>query len=588
MSNQSLADKLKYYRQLQGYSQEELSTKTSVTVRTIQRIEKAEVNPHLNTVKLLAVALEVHVDDLLQLENPRHETIKKKWLLLLHATPLLGIFLPLFNVLIPLFIWIHKREDNPIYDLHGRKVVNFQITVCILAIFSFISLLTLEKWGFIIFVTAIPICIIIILLNIFYVLQKEVCFYPLSIPFLKIKRHTILKSVILFLMFFTYLDSIAQVDEIERLDGSTITKTELDIKIGELVDSANVTGLAVTIIRKDSVMYQKAFGYSNVEEKKKLNVNDVFYGASLSKAVFGYIVAKLVIDERIDLDVPLQSYLEVSIPELHFKREWRNFKNVEDDIRYKELTARMCLSHTTGLPNWRWLSRTGEFQPEGKIQFYTDPGLKYSYSGEGIRLLQKVLEKKLGIGLEQLAKEYVFNPLDMRMTSYVWQKRFDDNYCYGHSKSQEVIKKDIEDEAGAAGSMETTPRDYAKFLKKILQLSHEHSKVTKIMFEPAIKINSKKQFGPGALEITDANEQIDLSYGLGWGILTSPYGKGYFKEGHSEGFQHYSIIFPEKDLAILLMGNSDNAESIFKKLLEIGISDIYTPWYWEDYIPYNH
>lgn len=54
-----------------------------------------------------------------------------------------------------------------------------------------------------------------------------------------------------------------------------------------------------------------------------------------------------------------------------------------------------------------------------------------------------------------------------------------------------------------------------------------------------------------------------------------------------EGFQYHSFIFPEKDLGILLMSNSDNAESIFKEVLEIGIGDVFTPWYWEDYIPYN-
>jgi len=35
------------------------------------------------------------------------------------------------------------------------------------------------------------------------------------------------------------------------------------------------------------------------------------------------------------------------------------------------------------------------------------------------------------------------------------------------------------------------------------------------------------------------------------------------------------------------MSNSDNAESIFKEVLELGIGDTYTPWYWEDYIPYD-
>jgi CubicO group peptidase (beta-lactamase class C family) len=78
-----------------------------------------------------------------------------------------------------------------------------------------------------------------------------------------------------------------------------------------------------------------------------------------------------------------------------------------------------------------------------------------------------------------------------------------------------------------------------------------------------------------------------LNYGLGWGILKSPFGAGYFKEVHGEGFQHYSIIFPQKSIGILLMSNSDNAESIFKEVLDVGIKDVHTSWYWEDFIPYN-
>jgi len=376
-------------------------------------------------------------------------------------------------------------------------------------------------------------------------------------------------------------------NQIQRIDGSSISIAKLDARIKTLVDTADVTGLTVTIFNQDTVAYQKAFGYSNFTKKDSLNINNVFYGASLSKSVFGYLVAQLANEGLIDLDKPLQEYLEVPIPEMHFDREWRGFKNIANDARYKEITARMCLSHTTGFPNWRWVSRTGEFQPEDKIQFYFDPGTDYSYSGEGIWLLQIVIEKILGKGLEQLARERVFDPLDMDMTSYVWQERFENNYCNGHTTEQKVIDKDMEDEAGAAGSMETTPIDYSKFLTKIIELSSHNSDVTKLMFTPNIRINSKKQFGPGSLEKTNVNDSIGLNYGLGWGILKSPYGHGYFKEGHGEGFQHYSILFPEKRIGILLMSNSDNAEGIFKEVLELGIGDSYTLWYWEDYIPYG-
>ncbi|NHN24375.1 helix-turn-helix domain-containing protein [Flavobacterium jejuense] len=148
METQTISKKLIYQRKLKGYSQEELSEKTQVTVRTIQRIEKGDVTPHLQTIKLLATALHIEVEDLIPLEDPKEENMQTKWLLLLHGTPILRLVLPLCNILFPLFLWIHKREDNKIYNAHGRKVINFQITITLLYITSFMALLTIESWGF--------------------------------------------------------------------------------------------------------------------------------------------------------------------------------------------------------------------------------------------------------------------------------------------------------------------------------------------------------------------------------------------------------------------------------------------------------
>ena len=237
----------------------------------------------------------------------------------------------------------------------------------------------------------------------------------------------------------------SKIEQVTRLDNSIISVEELDKKIQKLVDTANVTGITVSVFNQDTLAYQRAFGYSNFEQKDSLKVNEVFYGASLSKSVFGYLVANLVQEGVIDLDKPLQSYLETPIPELYFEKEWRGFKNLENDKRYEQITARMCLSHTTGFPNWRWITRKQEFFLEGKIHFYFDPGTEYSYSGEGIRLLQIVIEKVTGRNLEELAREVIFDPLHMDMTSYVWQKRFENNYCLGHNKDQQTIEKDTEE-----------------------------------------------------------------------------------------------------------------------------------------------
>lgn len=376
--------------------------------------------------------------------------------------------------------------------------------------------------------------------------------------------------------------------KLKKLDGSLISKSELTTKIQMLLDSANVTGLSITVFNDNQVEYQKSFGYANFDKKDSLTNKTVFYGASFSKAVFGYLVAQLATEGIIDLDKPLQDYLEKPLPDFEFEKEWRGYKNLKDDKRYEHVTARMCLSHTTGFPNWRWMTKENDFSPKGKIRFLIDPGSRYSYSGEGINLLQFVIEKITNKELEELSQERIFQPLQMDMTSYVWRKKFENQFCNGHTTEEKVIPKDKEQEANAAGSMETTLEDYSKFIEHILKQTDKNSNITNVLLEPNIRIKSKTQFGFQAWEDTDENDSIELSYGLGWGLLKSPYVKGAFKEGHGEGFQHYSIIFPENNIGIIILSNSDNAEGIFKELLDITIGDTFTPWKWERYIPYNY
>jgi CubicO group peptidase (beta-lactamase class C family)/uncharacterized Tic20 family protein len=184
MKTQSIGKNLIYQRKLKGYTQDKLSEKSEITIRTLQRIEKGDVNPQLQTIQLLSNALEIAVDDLMVLENPKKEALQKKWLLFLHGSPLLGFIFP-FSVLIPLFLWLHKREDNPIYNEHGIKVINFQLSVTILYIIAFVSLVTIEKWGFLFFIAVVPFNILVITYNIFRSVASQKCFYPLSIPFLK-------------------------------------------------------------------------------------------------------------------------------------------------------------------------------------------------------------------------------------------------------------------------------------------------------------------------------------------------------------------------------------------------------------------
>ena len=108
-----------------------------------------------------------------------------------------------------------------------------------------------------------------------------------------------------------------------------------------------------------------------------------------------------------------------------------------------------------------------------------------------------------------------------------------------------------------------------------------------LMLTPQIQIHSKTQFPTPSLETTSENRAIQLSYGLGWALFLTPYGKAYFKEGHEDGWENHSVAFADKKIAIVLMANSSNGDSIFKELLETLVKDKSTPWKWEGYLPYN-
>lgn len=262
MENTSIGKVLHYQRKLKGYTQETLAEKSNVTKRTIQRIEKDEVRPQLQTVHLLAEALEIKVDQLQLLEDPREETIQKKWLLFLHAAPLLGFVFP-FSVLFPIFIWLHKKEDNILYDEHGVKVINFQITMTLLYILALIALLTVEGWGFLFFVGIVPINILVILVNVLMAITSQRCYYPLSIPFLK-NRFTTAKANSTFLLLFlsaliscTTPNEQSQFERLQEYEGNyeyfgsqqiQLVASQLDTTLYAVLDDAKYP---MTYIAKD-------------------------------------------------------------------------------------------------------------------------------------------------------------------------------------------------------------------------------------------------------------------------------------------------------------------------------------------------
>jgi CubicO group peptidase (beta-lactamase class C family) len=358
---------------------------------------------------------------------------------------------------------------------------------------------------------------------------------------------------------------------VTRLDGSQISFRQIDITVTQAMEAAQVTGVGIAIWNDGKIVYLKTYGVRDKEKHLPLTPDSVMTAASLTKPVFATLVMQLVHERAIDLDKPVYEYLPKPLT------DYTTYEDLADDPRYKQITMRMLLDHTSGFPNWR------RFTKDNKLRIYFPPGSRFAYSGEGIALAQMVVEAVTKRSVAELMNEFVFHPLGMTRTSMVWEPRFEDDYANGYDEQGKSLGPERRRQGDAAGSMQTTLHDYGRFVQAVLSRAMPDQEERKLMLSPQIPITSKHEFPSLSTETTTENHAIRLSYGLGWGLYWTRYGEAFFKEGHDEGWRHYVVCFDEPKAGMLMMTNSSNGEDIYSGLLEKVLGDTFTPLEWEGF-----
>jgi CubicO group peptidase (beta-lactamase class C family) len=369
--------------------------------------------------------------------------------------------------------------------------------------------------------------------------------------------------------------AIGNATSVTRLDGTRIRIPEVDAVVTRLMRAAEVTGLGLAIFGDGRPVYVKTYGVRDKEKSLPLTADSVMTAASLSKSAFAYMVMQLVDQGVINLDTPIQQYLHRPLP------DYEGYESLAGDLRYKHLTPRILLDHSSGFANLLAL------EPARKITIHFDPGSRYAYSGQGIQLLQLVVQEITRKPVEDLMRERIFVPFGMTRTSMVWQERFESDFANGYDEYGRSLGPQRRKIANAAGSMQTTLGDFSRFLQAVAEGKGLRRRTRALMTTPQIRIFSKHQFPTLATETTDENQTIRLSYGLGWGVYTTPDGDAFFKEGHDEGWRHYTVYFTRPRIGVVIMTNSSNGEGIFKELLESLLSNTFTPIEWEGFTPYD-
>lgn len=337
-----------------------------------------------------------------------------------------------------------------------------------------------------------------------------------------------------------------------------------------LMELAKLPGLGIGVVEEGRVAWQHYAGVKNATTKEAIAPEALFPAASMGKQVFAYGVILLVQKGKIDLDKPLREYLADGAP----TGKWSD-----------KITARHVLSHSSGLPNWRW-EKDQELTPE------FEPGTRFRYSGEGYYFLQRCVEHITGVGAEQWIQDQVMKPLGMKSSTYLWRADGDSRIVAGHNgdepmyntefaktlfslieasgkspgtwRHEEIVSAMVKDKPpgtklmpneispNVAFSLLTTVPDYSTFLAHLVsQRNVDLTPATRAEIStPISRINSA------------------LGWGLGFGIEQEGTQPRYLWQwGDNGGWKNFFLAQPESQSAIVVFTNGKNGMHIVERVM---------------------
>jgi CubicO group peptidase (beta-lactamase class C family) len=344
-------------------------------------------------------------------------------------------------------------------------------------------------------------------------------------------------------------------------------KVDAAVRAGLRESGAN--GIAVAVTDNGRITFQRSYGLRN-GKGEPLTEDTVMYGASLTKTVFATLVVQLAAEGKLALDEPVAAMLPKPLPAYGNLDAYGNWGDLAGDPRWQRITPRHILNHATGFSNFHW------DEPDGRLRIHFEPGSRYGYSGEAIMLLQFGIEQGLGLKVGDELQRRLFAPLGMTRTSLMWRQDFAGNLADGWRQDGSIEPHDERSRVRAAGSMDTTIADMARFtafLHRLPQLGE--------LTRPTLPITSRAQFPSLQPEAAPAARWPGLAAALGVVTFTGPQGAGFFKGGHNDSTGNMLVCVDRARRCVVILANDVRAEKAFPAIVRATLGDTGLPWQWE-------
>ncbi|MGI6734032.1 MAG: serine hydrolase domain-containing protein [Anaerovoracaceae bacterium] len=325
---------------------------------------------------------------------------------------------------------------------------------------------------------------------------------------------------------------------------SNVNFAELDAYLEKALYYYDLPGLAVHVGIGDRDYYS-SLGWQNALTKSPLKRHHIFHMASVTKLFVSTAILQLWEKGLLNPDERLIVYLP-------------QFRMADD--RYRRITLRQLLSHTSGMPDvkdYHWESPEtdegallryvlSEEVREGRLLFDPEEG-KFAYSNIGYEILGAVIAAVSGTSFEDYVSENIFSPLGMAHSELLTFRRSMDDVCAPHEKTEDnrfaIVKHFPYNRAhGPSSTLTSNLEDMAIWAKAVLR-----QKILKpATFEEAWREHSI---------VPNNGERI----GLSWFRREQ---KGYFlfgHEGNDDGFRASFWVCPELDVSVTVCSNISGA-----------------------------
>lgn len=331
--------------------------------------------------------------------------------------------------------------------------------------------------------------------------------------------------------------------------GKSISVAAINRQIQTIQYETGIPAISLAVIDNNKVVFSNAYGYKEETKKNKIDQHTVFEACSLSKIFLLLVVHKLVDQGLFNLDTPMYRYMP--------------YERLEHDARYKLITPRMILSHTSGIENWQ------SYNNPDTLEILSNPGEQFVYSGEGYEYLAKVIEKLLHKPYAAYITDMVLTPLQLKDTwlQYNSANGTPANYATGHSNFGEPVSKWKNLQPVPASGIHTVAADFARLLIAMFDKSQLSGNRIRDLLQPVLALEEQHAhfyMGAGFFMMYDNNDTI---------IAFS---------GNNSGFKAEMLYSTVHKRGLVFMTNSDRGALITKKLWELTAGLAIVPLYFED------